>query len=141
MSDDGRNIYFGFLNDQTIDVFSYEKGSKGSIVGTNEYPLGEIAGKINTFLVLPSGEAILSLEGGTLLKKSGNDADVSYQFDSKVIVDRFWFAGNQFYCRDAVAVTFMFPPYQRWNQPLLSMVIRSSRIKMGYNLGSWIRSR
>lgn len=103
MSDDDRNIYFGFLNANTLDVFTYEKGSKEPIACTNEYPLGDIADKINAFLVLPTGEAIFSLEGGTLLKKSGNDADISYQFNNKVIVDSFWFAGNQFYCRDAVS--------------------------------------
>ncbi|KUO71043.1 MAG: hypothetical protein APF81_15340 [Desulfosporosinus sp. BRH_c37] len=103
MSDDDKNIYFGFLNGTSVDIFAYEKGNKSPIISTNEYPLGDISNKINTFFVLPSGEAIFSLEGGSLLKKSRNNVDTTYKFSGKTIVDRFWFGGNQFYCRDAMS--------------------------------------
>ncbi len=102
MSNDDKNIYFGFLKGTAVDIFAYEKGSKEPVVCTNEYFIGDIANTINAFFVLPSGEVIFSLEGGTLLKKSSEKADTSYNFSGKVIVDRIWFAGNQFYCRDTV---------------------------------------
>ena len=103
MSDDDKNIYFGFLNGDSVEIFSYEKGSKDLAKITGEYPVGDVSPKINAFFVLPSGEAIFSLEEGALLKKSQNNAETSYKFSGKVIVDHFWFAGNQFYCRDAVS--------------------------------------
>jgi hypothetical protein len=103
MSDDDKNIYFGLLNENSLDIFAYEKGSNNPVVCISEYPLGDISNKINAFFVLPSGEAIFSLEGGTLVKKSRNHADAAYHFSYKAIVDHFWFAGNQFYCRDAVS--------------------------------------
>ena len=103
MSDDDKNIYFGFINGTSLDIFAYEKGSDGLAKSINEYPMGDISNRINAFFVLPSGEAIFSLEGGTLLKRSQNNADTTYKFSSKAIVDHFWFAENQFYCRDAVS--------------------------------------
>ena len=103
MSDDDKNVYFGFLNGTNVDVFAYTKGSKDPAKNIHEYPLGDKSGKINAFIVLPSGDTIFSLEGGTLLKKSPNKTDTSYSFTNKTIVDHFWYAGNQFYCRDAVS--------------------------------------
>ncbi len=104
MSDDNTYVYFGFLNDDSIDIFTYEKGTDEPAKKTGGYSISGVSDKINASYVLPSGTAILSLEGGTLLKKSSG-ADTSYQFgaEEKIIVDRFWFAGNQYYFRDAVS--------------------------------------
>ena len=103
MSDDDKNIHFGFINGGSVEIFAYEKGSNGQAKITNEYPIGDISNKINGFFVLPSGDAIFSLEGGTLLKRSQNNAETFYKFSDKAIVDHFWFAENHFYCRDAVS--------------------------------------
>jgi len=103
MSDDNLNVYFGFINGASADVFTYEKGAGSQAKKTNEYSIAGLTDKINAFYILPSGDAIFSLEGGELLKKSGRNEDTTYKFSEKVIVDRFWFAGNQFYCRDAVS--------------------------------------
>jgi len=105
MSDDNKNVYFGFLNNNRVDIFTYEKGSDDTAKKSNEYSLDGTSGKINAFYVLPSEDVILSLEGGTLLKKSKDLGDTSYNFNTnpKVIIDQFWFAGSQFYCRDAVS--------------------------------------
>lgn len=103
MSDDDKNIYFGFLNGGSMEILTYEKGSNRQAKITGEYPVGDITNKINAFFVLPSGEAVFSLEGGKLLKMSQDNAETSYKFSGKAIVDHFWFAENQFYCRDAVS--------------------------------------
>ncbi|MDQ7096748.1 hypothetical protein REC12_24450 [Desulfosporosinus sp. PR] len=105
MSDDDKNIYFGFLNDTTVDVYAYTKGSKGPAKTIHAYPMGDSAAKINAYIVLPSGETVLSMEGGSLLRKSATKKDTLYKFAEKSIVDHFWFAGNQFYCREAVSGT------------------------------------
>lgn len=105
MSDDNKKVYFGFLNGAAMDIFAYEKGGKGPASKLSDYSVGDIQEKINAFYVLPSTDVIISLEGGTLLKKSRNSADTSYKFSQKTIIDNFWFAGNQFYCRDAVSGT------------------------------------
>ncbi|MDD2554285.1 MAG: hypothetical protein PHP51_06915, partial [Desulfotomaculaceae bacterium] len=106
MSDDDRNLFFGFLNGTSLDVFAYEKGKTEQVKKVNAYSIGEISDKINAFYVLPSGDAIFSLESGTLLKKSNSEnRDTSFTFNgsNKVIIERFWFAGNQFYCQDAIS--------------------------------------
>ncbi len=103
MSDDDRNLYFGFQNGTTLEFFAYAKGSAEPVKKTGSYSIAQIADRINAFYVLPSGDVVFSLEGGTLLKKSQNEADVFYRFSEQVIVDRFWFAGSQFYFQDAVS--------------------------------------
>lgn len=125
MSDDDARLYFGFLNGDALDTYAYDK-TTSKLENTHSYSLAGIQDQINACLVLPSGDAVLSLENSTLLRKSNRHEDTTYQFtQGKVIIHSFWYAGNQLYFQDAVRGDMYFSSSSIW-EPYLAM--RGSKV-------------
>ena len=104
MSDDDKNIYFGYQTGYNIDTFAINKSKITDIKKTGSYSVKNPE-SINAFLTLPSGDVIMSLQDGKIVKKNVSSADSSFTFTGgpSVIITDLWYAGKQFYCRDAVS--------------------------------------
>ena len=105
MSDDDAAVYFGLLRETGADLYAYAKTGENMAVKTGAQAYPADMKPVNTFYVLPSGDTIFSLEGGTLLKTARDGTETRHEFGAGVIVDRIWFAGIQFYFRDAASGT------------------------------------
>jgi hypothetical protein len=104
MSDDDNSIYFGVLNDSQIITYSVKK-STGVLQQSANLRLSVNPNNINAFLVLPSEDVVMSLSGGLIVKETAESAVQNYTFSGnpQVIITNFWYAGEQFYCRDEVS--------------------------------------
>lgn len=104
MSDDDKNISFGFLSGRTITTYLFGKSSHQPSRSALNLELGknDKESELNAFLTLPTGDVILSFEGGRIAKTTSSGEETSYSFgaSSNVIVDNFWYSDTQFYCRD-----------------------------------------
>jgi len=104
LSDDDNKICFSLLRGMALELYTVGKGGDLKARLSGSIPVGDITSQLNAFLALPSGDVILSLNKGMLVKKSGKRQDATFLIteSSGAIIDNFWYAGKHFYCRDAV---------------------------------------